>query len=92
MQARLTNVLGLHRTTPRDSTDSVASFAGSIDTQKAFKKFCKTLYQIGVTKEIISEKESEILNILKPPNIAISGQIDDSNIVDPSELLPVSSY
>lgn len=35
-------------------------------------------------------KEREILNIFKSSDATISGQIDDSNIADQSQLLPVS--
>ena len=75
-------ILGLHRTTSRVSIDSVASYAGSVKTQRAFKKFCQNLYQSGVRAEMIKEKEKEILDIFQPKNT--SGQIGDSNISGPS--------
>ena len=90
MQAQLNNVLGLHRTTSRVSIDSVTSFAASINTKKAFKRFCKNLYQSGVTAEIISQKESEILKILNSQSTASNIQGDDSNIADQNQLPPVS--
>ena len=80
MQAQLNNILGLHRTTSSVSIDSITSFAGSTNTRSAFKKLCQNLYQIGVRAEMIKEKESDILNIFKAQNTAISGQIDNSNI------------
>lgn len=92
MRARLTDVLGLHRTSSRVSLDSITSFAGSVNTKRAFKKFCKNLFEVGVTAEIISQKESEILNILNPHNTVISGLEDDSNLADQSQLLPVSDF
>ena len=58
IQARLTDVLGLHSTNTRDS---IVSFSGSINTKKAYKKFCKGLFEIGVTAEMISQKEGEIV-------------------------------
>ena len=73
IQARLTDVLGLHYL---NSRASITSFAGSINTKKAYKKFFKNLYEVGVTKEMISQKESEILNIFKPQNTATSSQIE----------------
>ena len=93
MQSRLTNVLGLHCSNSIVSIDSIASFAGSINTKKAYKKFCKNLFQIGVTSEMISQKEQEILDIFNNQNTATSSQIDDnSDIADQSQLPAVSSY
>ena len=90
MQARLTDVLGLHRTNSRVSIDSITSFAGSINTKKAYKKFCKKLFQIGVTSEMISQKEKEILDIFNTQDAATSCQTDDGDIADQSQLLVVS--
>ena len=89
VQARLTDVLGLHRTSSRVSIDSITSFAGSINTKKAYKSFCKDLYQIGVTPEMISQKKREILNIFKPQNTVIS---DGNNIPHQSQLSAVSDF
>ena len=90
MQAQLNNLFGLHRTNSTVSIDSITSFAGSVNTKKAYKKFCKNLFGIGVTSEMISQKEEEILNIFKGQNTVISGQVDDSNISDQSQLPAVS--
>ena len=93
MQARLTDVLCLHHTDSRVSLDSITSFAGSINTKKAYKKFCKSLYQIGVTAEMISRKEREILNIFQPQCTATSSQIDDrttSQLLVGEETSPIS--
>ena len=105
IQARLTDVLGLHCTNARVSIDSISSFAGSINTKKAYKRFCKGLFEIGVTADMIKQKEEEIRNIFKSQNTTISGQIGDSSqmgdsqigdstIVDQSQLpvLPVSHF
>ena len=94
MQSRLNDVLGLpvHHTNPRVSIDSITSFAGSINTKKAYKKFCKNLYRIGVTSEMISQKEGEILNIFNSQDTAISGQIENSNIADQSQFPVVSHF
>ena len=83
LQARLDN-FGLQR------TNSITSIAGSINTKKAYKKFCKGLFDIGVTKEMIGEKEEEIRNIFNPQNTATSGQIGGSTIADQSKLPAVS--
>ena len=82
MQARMADVLGLHRTT----SNSTASIAGSIGTKTAFMEIVKRLHQAGVTPEMIKQKESEILNIFNPQNTAVSGQIDYSNIPDQARL------
>ena len=76
MQAQLNSVLGLHRTISRDS---IVSFAGSINTKKAYKKFCKGLYEIGVTAKMISEKEKEIRAIFTATNQGNSA-IDQSGV------------
>ena len=91
MQARLTDVLGLHRTSSRVSIDSITSFAGSINTRKAYKKFCKNLFQIGVTSDMIKQKEKEILDIFNTQNTT-SSQIDGDDITDQSQLPAVSDY
>ena len=99
----MTDVLGLHRTNSRVSIDSINSFAGSINTKKAYKRFCKGLFEIGVTADMIRQKEGEIRDIFKPQNTTTSGQIDyssqiddsseigDSTIADRSQL-PVSDF
>ena len=92
MQARLTNVLGLHHTNSTVSLDSITSFAGSINTKKVYKEFCQNLYQIRVTAEMISQKKSEIFNIFQPQNVAISVQKNGSNIAVQSQLLRVSDF
>ena len=92
MQAQLNNLLGLHGTNSTVSIDSITSFAGSVNTKKAYKKFCKNLFGIGVTSEMISQKEEEILNIFKAQNTAISGRVDVSNIASQSQLPAVSDF
>ena len=91
MQAQLNDLLGLHRTSSRVSIDSLTSFAGSTNTKKAFKKFCENLYKIGVRAEMIKEKESEILNVIMSHNTATSGQRDERNTMDQSQLPTVSN-
>ena len=91
IQARLNNVLGLHRSHSLVSIDSITSFAGSINIKKAYKKFCKDLFQIGITADMISQKEKEISDLFKAQNTAASSQIDDSPIEDQSQLLGAGS-
>ena len=80
MQAQLNSVLGLRRTMSRDS---IVSFAGSVNTKKAYKKFCKGLFNIGVTAEMIAQKEKEIQDIFNTQHpAASSSQMGDSTSVD----------
>ena len=92
MQARFTEVLGLHRAHSRVSIHSITSFTGSISTKKTYKKLFKDLHQIGVTAEMITQKEEEILDMFRSQNTATSSQIDGSNISDDSRLPAVSGY
>lgn len=62
--------------------DSITAFAGSVSSRRAYKEFCKNLSQIGVTAEMINQKESEIFEIFKAQNTAISGRIRNSPIED----------
>ena len=85
-------ILGLHRTTSRSS---ITSFAGSINTKMAYKRFCKNLFQIGVTSEMIAQKEGEILNIFNQPQVTATGGgegSDSGNIANEGQLLGVSSF
>lgn len=87
MQARIADVLGLHDTDSKVSLDSITSFTSSVDTKKAYKKFCKSLYQVGVTAEMISQKEEEILNIFNSQNTATSSP-EDNGVIEDQGLLP----
>ena len=80
IQERMAHVLGLHRTNSRVSLHSITSFAASINTKKAFKEFCKSLHQVGVSGEMINQKRREILNIFKPQDRVTSSQTDDGAI------------
>ena len=86
MQARIADVLGLNRADSTVSLDSITSFTGSINTKKAYKKFCKSLYQIGVTPELLSLKEREIFNIFEPQSTSPNSQICDNTTEDQSQL------
>ena len=79
-------ILGLHRTTSRSS---ITSFAPSINTKMAYKRFCKNLFQMGVTSEMITQKEGEILNMLNQPQDTTTGD-DGDNIDNQSQPLKVS--
>ena len=91
MQERIARVLGLHHTSSGDSLSSITSFARSVNTKKAYKRFCKNLLHIGVTPDIISQKEEEILNIFKPQDSA-NERNDSGNTADQSQLLEVRYF
>ena len=85
MQAQLTSVLGLHRTSSKVSVISIASFVKDADTRRAYRQFCKNLHQIGVTEDMIRQKENEILEVLRSQSTAASSQIGSSNITNQFE-------
>ena len=64
LQSQMAGVLGLHRTTSRVS---LTSLPGSVNTKKAYKRFCKNLLQMGVTSDMIAQREGDILNMLNQP-------------------------
>ena len=87
-----TQLKALQRKSSKASIHSITSFAGSINTKNAYKKVFKGLYDIGVTADMMRQKETEILNMFKHQNSVISGQTDDDNITEESQLPAVSSY
>ena len=95
VQAQLAAVLGLHSTRSRVSVASIASFAANINTQTAYKQFCRDLYQIGVTEDMICRKENEILEILGSQGMVARSRMGGSNAGDQGQLLeagPLSTY
>ena len=82
IQAQFNSVFSLRR------SSSLISYAGSINTKKYYRNFCKGLFESGVTPEMIKSKEKEIYNILKPTT---SSQIDVSTNADQSRLLEDSN-
>ena len=85
MQARLDNILGLRRTSSRDS---LVSLAGSINTKRAYKKLIKDLFTIGVTADMINDKEQEIKGLFGPQQVVASNQVDDSTSGNPVHQSP----
>ena len=69
--------------------EAISSFARSTNTKEAFKEFCKTLFEIGVTSSVISQNKCEILNICKP---LISAQINNSNTASQSQSPAVGNF
>ena len=72
IQAQLATILGLYHTSSRISITSIASFATHTNTVEAYKEFCENLSQIGVTDEIIQQKENDILDVLKSQGVVSS--------------------
>ena len=87
MRARLDNILGLRlrRTTSRDS---LVSLAGSVNTKKAYKKLIKDLFAIGVTADMINDKEKEIKGLFGLQQAVASNPMDDSTPGNQGPLLP----
>ena len=87
MQARLDKILGLRlrRTTSRGS---LVSLPGSINTKKAYKKLINDLFAIGVTADMINEKEKEIKGIFGPQQADASSPINDSTSGNQGHQLP----
>ena len=84
-------ILGLHRTTSRSSIISFASLAASINTKMAYQRFCKKLFQMGVTSEMITQKEGDILNMLNQPQDTVTSDGGNSS-VNSAQLLTVSYF
>ena len=64
IQAQLTAVLGLNRSSLRVPLSAIASFSANPNIQMAYQQACKDLYQIGVTKATIRQNGDKILEIL----------------------------
>ena len=74
VQTQLAVLLGLHGTNTRIPVNSIATFAANSNLEIASKQFCEDLCQIGITEEIIRQKEDEILEILRSQGM-VSSQI-----------------
>lgn len=77
-----------------DSTHS----SGSTKPKNALQEFYQNLDQMGAGADLVKERGSEILNILKSQDIANSGQVDgaaissDSSTANQSQLPAVSNF
>ena len=90
IHARLTEILDLRRTNSRVSLKSITSLPGSINTKRGYREFCQSLYQIGVTPEMIGQKKREILSIFRPQNSASGCEVGgDSVTVEGQSQFPV---
>ena len=87
VQAQLTALLSLHGTSSGISVTSIAAFAANTNTDTAYRQFCKDLDRVGVTEDVIRQKEDKILEILNSKGMVTSGGSDGSNIEDQEEVL-----
>ena len=53
-----------------------------------YRRFCRNLFQMGVTPEMITEREGDILNMLNPPQYTATS--DGGNGSSNVQLLTVS--
>ena len=74
----MATLLGLHGTAnSRISIASIASLTTNT-TETAYKQFYNDLYRIGVTEDMVRQKEDEILEILRSQGMVASSHIGDS--------------
>ena len=59
---------------------SIASFVEDTDTRKAYKQFCRKLYEIGITEDTIHQKGDEVLEILRSHSMVTNSQVGGSDI------------
>ena len=71
-------ILDLHHTGSSISLTSIASFTANTDTQVAYREFCKYLHHIGVTEDMIDQKENEILDALRSQEVVTTKQFRSS--------------
>ena len=87
VQTQLATLLGLHGTAnPRISITSIASFAANT-TETAYEQFCKDLYQVGVTEDMLRRKEDRILEILRSQGMVASSRIGGSFVREQDQLV-----
>ena len=90
VQAQLATLLGLHGMNSGISVTSIASFAANTNTETAYKQFCKELYRIGVTEDIIQQEKDKILEILRSQGMVTSSQIGKKDGGDKDQKLEMA--
>lgn len=70
----------------------ITSSSGSTDTKNGYKEFCKSMYESGITPDMLSQKKREIFDIFKPQNIAPTSQGGDNIIEGHGQLLVVGDF
>ena len=90
LPARVASVLGLQRpTSTSPSIESITSLPGSINTRIGYGRVCRNLFEMGVTPEMIIQREGDILNMLnQPQDTATSDRGNGSS--NSAQLLTVS--
>ena len=78
VRAKLGALLSLHGTNSEVSMTSIASFAANTNTEAAYKQFCKDLYRIGATEDMVWENKDKILAILRSQDMVASSRIGGS--------------
>ena len=91
-QAQLTALFALDTVSTLNSANPIpitpiASFAAKADTETAYKQFCKDLCQIGITEDIIRQKEDKILEVLKSQGMVSNSQIVASDTREEDQVL-----
>ena len=74
IQVQLAALLGL-----QIPVKSIISLIANTNVKTAYRQFCKDLSQIGVTEDMVRQKEDQILKILKSQGIIASSQIGSDN-------------
>ena len=71
VQAQLGALLGLDG---RISVTSIASFVANTNTstETAYEQFCRDLYQVGATEDMMREKEDQVLEVLRSQDMVAS--------------------
>ena len=72
------------------SIASIASFSAKTGTKAAYKKFCEELYGCGVTKDLVRQKEDEILDTLRSQGMIARNTRGQSQLL--GNILHTSSY
>ena len=70
----------------------IVSFAANADTEMAYKQFCRDLFQIGITNDIIRQKGDEILEILRSQGMVDNSQIVASDTRDEEDKILETAY
>ena len=90
VQAQLAALLRFHAI--GIPVSSIATFAANPDIEVAYKQFCEGLNQIGVTEDMIQQKEGEILEILRSQDMVASSQICGNDAGDKDQVLETAYY
>ena len=82
----------LHFHSTRIPVSSIATFAANPDIEEAYKQFGEGLNQIGVTEDMIRQKEDKILEILRSQDMVASSPIGGSDTRDKDQVLETAYH